>query len=285
MKKLLSFLLVCALLMSAVPCAVYAEDDIDNAYATSLTWPEFLGLPNNVFLYPQNARIDFDEADIDAYAASLLNDSTYNSAKTGSSWYASASTVEVVARVIYGENNVNLNEQTAIMWVIVNRYNYSGNRYPNDFKEIVIDSGEFSALNSSLAKSQKSANDEAWQHATWLACLLMMTDNATYIRRFASPPAGIYSQRKFIALSSVVDYIDDGVFRNNTSANCIEYRLNNTWCQLSSVSVVPNDGSSSGCYGSGITSVEELQEIIDNLLDSSWDDVSDHNLFYNMTNE
>lgn len=120
MKRAIALGLMLLLAMTAVLPTVYAENTELDTYADSLTWPEFMNLPNNEFLYPQNARIDFTESDIDSYAESLLSDSSYNAAKTGSNWYASASTVEVVARVIYGENNTNLNEQTAIMWVIVN---------------------------------------------------------------------------------------------------------------------------------------------------------------------
>lgn len=131
---------------------------------------------------------------VDSWAYALLhNSSTYGQALTSSTWYNSVSDVELLARIIYTENETNTVDQTAVAWVIINRRNY-GNGFPSTYRGIVTQSGQFESLTSSRAKTAKSNTDNGWCHATWLACALLSTTSTSDYMSLFGKPYGIDNQ-------------------------------------------------------------------------------------------
>lgn len=135
---------------------------------------------------------------VDAWANTLLSQSTYGQELSSSTWYNNVSDVEVLARVIYAENTSDNIDQIAITWIIINRKNSSA--FPNTYKGVVTQGSgsQFASLNSSNAKSYKNNSTNAgWRHATWLACAILTTSSESdYISLFGKPQ-GISNQLYF----------------------------------------------------------------------------------------
>lgn len=143
-----------------------------------------------------------DDLAAEQWADELLANSAYNSAKE-SDWYqnSSASTVEIIARMIYGENTSNITDQKAIAWVVLNRLHSS--RYSNNIREIVANKTEFGGVNSSNGRKAQSANDNGWRYATYYACLMLTNSSESCWNTIAAKPLGISNQLFFRSASSL----------------------------------------------------------------------------------
>lgn len=162
---------------------------------------------NESILSEENPFKDFVEVySVDGYeetelvaemwAQELLSSSSFNGSKA-SGYYQNSSitTVEIVARLIYGENTSNTLDQRAIAWVILNRY-YSS-RFPSTIREITANENQFGGVNSSIGRQAQSSKDSGWRNAVYLACL-MLTDCSETCWNSASPkPTGISNQLFF----------------------------------------------------------------------------------------
>ncbi len=160
--------------------------------------------------------LGYEEQDLEAelWADELLNNSTFNGSRT-SGYYLenTTTTVEIIARLIYGENNKRTLDQRAIAWVILNRYNHHPNRFGNSIRSIVANSIQFNGVDSALGRQAKSANDFYWRHAVYLACLIL-TDNSESCWNSISPkPIGITNQVYFRAASRIGDHSQ--IFESN----------------------------------------------------------------------
>ncbi|HPB16263.1 MAG TPA: cell wall hydrolase [Clostridia bacterium] len=110
----------------------------------------------------------------------LMNDPDYGEdlLNTGNNpWYSGLDDIEVVARVLYGENSANYYDQTCIMWVFYNRFNNSS--YLNTYYEVVTQENQFSGINTDLAKYPSYIS--GFSNATYLACLISTTNNLSEI--------------------------------------------------------------------------------------------------------
>ncbi|MDD2262360.1 MAG: cell wall hydrolase [Clostridia bacterium] len=92
-------------------------------------------------------------------------------------WYSGLEDIEVVSRVLYGENTANYYDQTCVMWVFYNRYNKPN--YPNTYYGVVTQENQFSGINTGSAKYPSYIS--GFSNATYLACLISTTNNLSEI--------------------------------------------------------------------------------------------------------
>ncbi len=92
-------------------------------------------------------------------------------------WYSGLEDIEVISRVLYGENTANYYDQTCIMWVFYNRFNNSS--YLNTYYEVVTQENQFLGINTDLAKYPSYIS--GFSNATYLACLINTTNNLSEI--------------------------------------------------------------------------------------------------------
>ena len=176
-------------------------DDVVNSRVVGLkTNDEFL-TNVNPFKYSEMeggiallSSIDDDEA-AEAWAAQLLNSSAYNSARD-LNWYMNNTytDVEILARTIYGENTSRRDDQSALAWIILNRY-YA--EFEPTLRDIVTAESQFTGINNTQARNAKSSTDLGWEYATYLACLLCTTTSESSWKAIVSKPKGISNQLYF----------------------------------------------------------------------------------------
>lgn len=126
----------------------------------------------------------------------LMNDPDYGEdlLNTGNNpWYSELDDIEVVSRVLYGENTANYYDQTCIMWVFYNRFNNSS--YLNTYYEVVTQENQFSGINTGSAKYPSYIS--GFSNATYLACLIHTTNNQSEISTIAYRPAWMTSNYIF----------------------------------------------------------------------------------------
>lgn len=155
----------------------------------------------------RDARSDLGNQ-VTQWANYLLNyDPNYGEPKAAvSGWYEELSDVELIARLIFGENSSNRQDQKAIMWVLLNRKYYNG--YAT-LRDVATAEKQFATIwdtGSSLARRQNQSQydatmNEAWEYATWLACAICTTTDETQCASLISKPQGITTQTSFRALT------------------------------------------------------------------------------------
>ena len=148
----------------------------------------------------------YEEQDLEAtvWAEALLKNSSFNAAKP-SDYYKSSNTatVEIIARLIYGENNVRELDQRAIAWVLLNRYNHHSSQFGSTLREVAIKNYHFIGVNSAVAIKTQSSADARWRDAVYFACL-MLTDSSEGCWNVISPkPKGITNQIYFRSASKL----------------------------------------------------------------------------------
>lgn len=122
-------------------------------------------------------------------------------------WYKELSDVEVLARLIYGENPNNRQDQKAVMWVLLNRY-YAG--YESTLRGIATASGQFSSIcDGSRDTRIPDTSSSAWKYATWLACAICTTTVESECILLVNKPEGITNQKSFRALAGFLSRCRD----------------------------------------------------------------------------
>ncbi len=181
-------------------------DNISKGKIVGLKENENIITEENPFKYSvETYSVDgYEETELiaDMWAQELLGSSSFNASKV-SGYYLnnSITTVEIVARLIYGENTSNTLDQRAIAWVILNRY-YSP-RFPSTIREVAANENQFGGVNSSIGRQAQSSKDSGWRNAVYLACL-MLTDSSEACWNSASPkPTGISNQLFFRSASGL----------------------------------------------------------------------------------
>lgn len=154
--------------------------------------------------------------DVTQWANYLLNcDSNYGKTRNAvNGWYQELSDVEILARLIYGENTVNRQDQKAIMWVLLNR-SYERNQ---TLRQVATASYQFETIWGVGSRDARKPNvsSDAWKYATWLACMICTTTNESECMSLVNKPNGIDKQTSFRSLSSFVNYC-----RNSSSGEYI----------------------------------------------------------------
>ena len=127
----------------------------------------------------------------------------------GNGWCSALSNVEVISRLIYGECGYEGSgyyaQRKAVGWVLQNRYDYSSTRFPNNFKEIAMQTDEFKVIsgpNNATAIARKGILRESgsWAECTKIAASLMCSFNASEFSAMISKPSGFSNQMFFVSL-------------------------------------------------------------------------------------
>ena len=188
-------------------------DDVKNGKIVGM-------LQNDAYLTDSNpfsSKIDselmplgYEEKDLEAtiWSEALLKNSSFNAAK-GDKYYNTASTVEIIARTIYGENTSRELDQRSIAWVMLNRYHFPG--FPNDLRSIA-NPNEFLGMVSKIGTQAQNPSEYGWRNAVYLACL-MLTDSSEGCWNVIAPkPKGISNQVYF--RSSQKLGVSNGIFES-----------------------------------------------------------------------
>ncbi len=117
----------------------------------------------------------------------------------------------LIARLIFGENSSNRQDQKAIMWVLLNRKYYNGY---STLRDVATAKNQFSTIwdtGSRLARRQGQEQydaimNHAWEFATWLACAICTTTNEAQCAALINKPQGITTQTNFRSLTGFTDY-------------------------------------------------------------------------------
>lgn len=124
------------------------------------------------------------------------------------------STEEILSRLIYGECTYGTTgyyaQRCAIGWVLENRINYSGTRFPKYLRETALQAinggAEFSVISGSNIQTQNARiigsegrASNAWSEATRIACSLVNSSCSSEFGCMISKPAGFTSQMFFVS--------------------------------------------------------------------------------------
>ncbi|MDR1208989.1 MAG: cell wall hydrolase [Clostridiales bacterium] len=166
-----------------------------------------------------------------------------------SSWYTSLSDVEILARLIYGENTEYYDGQKAISWVIVNRY-YGASWFGNTLRAIATNGGQFATItgdynstgdarNPNRGTSSSDSEGLGWRQAVMLAVKLWATLNVTYLSELMPKPSGINGQTYFRRLDTFLN-----LAVSQQGPTYIQWYSNGSWGNITEVTVLGNGGVS-----------------------------------------
>ncbi len=146
------------------------------------------------------------ELQAEQWRQELLNNSSYNSSRS-SNWYENSSypDVEIIARMIYGENTSNLTDHRAISYIIMNRYNAQSSEFGLTLRRICGNPAQFNGVASPNAMTAKNPNDSGWRNATYVACLLLITPYTNDWDQLGMRPTGITNQKWFRSADKLHD--------------------------------------------------------------------------------
>ena len=189
------------------------------------------------------------------WKSALLQNSSYGkSIDYSSNWYSDLSTVELLARLIYGENfykSTYTSDQKAISRVVLNRTGYS--RFGGEtLKGVAIKSGQFATITGNESDTYAARNPETiknrdqWQNATFLACLLCTTTDEYEWNQIAPMPTGIDTQLYFVGFNYAYKY---SLFRSNNGE--LQYYMDGSWVNIYDVVV---------CGRGVLSSINELND-------------------------
>lgn len=164
---------------------------------------------NNISLLEYSDDLDYS---IYCWQQQLLDDEWFNSsAPYTSDWYQNLSDVEILARVIYGENTSVTRDQDAIAWVIRNR----AVEYGTSPRDVVLEQYQFSAAgvpnepSYNTVKAQNSG-EVGWANAVYMACLLCTTLDEYDWNIINAKPSGMSYQKYYRAWFCYDNFSYDG---------------------------------------------------------------------------
>lgn len=145
---------------------------------------------------------------VDEQAKGLLKSSSFgNPVNYSDSWYSESGSCEIIARLIYAENNVHLTDQPAIAWVIENRYEAQSSTFGKTFYDIATKKHQFSSIHPGTDQETQTKNarkpdtsSSAWSKATWLACAVTVAGSRSSLAQIQSKPSGINKQCYFVGV-------------------------------------------------------------------------------------
>jgi len=168
------------------------------------------------------------EDNIEAMYSNLMNDYNhgYNIqySGSGSGWTLYLSDGEVLSRLIYGEctyaGTGYSAQRAAIAWVVRNRMDYPGTRFPSTARGVAIRSGEFAVISGTTtdtanARLNIGKSTTAWSEATLYACTILCTTGVD-MNGYLVKPTGITTQKFFLSKGSW-----------NASYNAVNQTVNN----------------------------------------------------------
>lgn len=148
---------------------------------------------------------EVDDYEAEMLAEELLSNSSFNAAKSNGYYSETSSTTteEIIARLIYGENNKRTLDQRAIAWVLLNRYHYNPAQFGATLRDVATKKSAFAGLDNAAAKQAQNPSDSKWSNAVYLACLLCTNDTEACWKSIAPKPTGITNQTYFRSASSL----------------------------------------------------------------------------------
>ena len=163
---------------------------------------------NNISLLEYSDDLDYS---IYCWQQQLLDDEWFNSsAPYTSDWYQNLSDVEILARVIYGEDTSVTRDQDAIAWVIRNR----AVEYGTSPRDVVLEQYQFSAAgvpNEPSYNTVKAQSGEVgWANAVYMACLLCTTLDEYDWNIINAKPSGMSYQKYYRAWFCYDNFSYDG---------------------------------------------------------------------------
>lgn len=141
---------------------------------------------------------------ISNWSNSLINDPNFGRGISYSyGWYNNLSDVEILTRLLYGENTTNSADQNAVAWVIINRRNNGS--FGSTYRSIAIAPSQFEPMtgNSDGTQNARMPNTGSprWKNAVWSACTLLSTLSTTDYEELIFRPSGISTQLYFVGLN------------------------------------------------------------------------------------
>ena len=250
----------------------------------------------NIYLYNENLNLLTSKSeDYNIYAAgfpqelfvqignwqsSLLNSSTFGKpiTDTSSTWFSSLTDVEILARLIYGENTVVSQDQDAVSWVLINRKVANSSTFGgNTYRGIATKSGQFEPITGAADGTMNARipdkSSPLWSHAVWNACALLSTTSLDDYSWVITKPVGISNQLYFVGLTY---FLLTGNSRNASPPNSgIEYKMSGNYVGIKDVTVVftSYDSLQNPTSLSAITSDSRLD---------TFDERKIHNIFFNL---
>ncbi|WP_434752727.1 hypothetical protein [Paenibacillus amylolyticus] len=177
------------------------------------------------------------------WRTNLMNSSDFGkSISYSSKWYDNLSDVELLSRLIYGENTVLTADQNAVAWVLINRKNQNSSVFGGStYRGVATKSGAFEPLTggSSGTTNARVPNTSSprWSNAVWIACTLLTTSSTADYNEFITKPTGISNQLYFVGLS----YFLTGVSQDKSpTGSGIKYSFNggSTFVDIKDIVVV-----------------------------------------------
>lgn len=167
-------------------------------------------------IMPQ-ASVDY-AMEADEWSLELLNNGSYGGQINvySENWYEGLSTLEIIARLLYGENTLasRTPEREAIAWLLL--YRMDDTQFPQNLRDIATEAGQFSTIhpldteisdriNNTRQARTPDQSSAAWRNATYLACLLMLTNDKGNVYETIGKPAYYTNQVYFFSYRKVYD--------------------------------------------------------------------------------
>jgi len=191
-----------------------------------------------------------------------------------SGWYNSLSTVEILARLLYGENTVNGADQYACAWIVINRKN-NGGFGGNTYRGVATYSGAFEPITGGEDGTENArtpdTSDPRWSSAVWAACTLLTTSsNSDYLELIAKPN-GITDQFFFTGLT----YFMLSYKSQNDYPTGLRYNMDGTFHDIEDVVIVFNTNDT-------YQNPTSKEAILNNSRLDTYYERSTHNIFFNL---
>ncbi|WP_058300477.1 cell wall hydrolase [Gorillibacterium timonense] len=195
-----------------------------------------------------------------------------------SGWYNSLSDVEVLTRLLYGENTVNVSDQNAVAWVVINRKS-NGSFGGSTYRGVATSSGAFEPITGGSSGTTNARvpdkSSARWSNAVWNACTLLSTSSASDYASLVSKPAGISSQLYFVGLTYFL--LPGNGADTSPAGSGLRYSFNggSSYVAIKDV-VIVFDSTSSLQNPSSIATITSNSNLDTN------SERSTHNIFYNL---
>nr|WP_233167568.1 cell wall hydrolase [Paenibacillus roseus] len=171
-----------------------------------------------------------------------LNDTNFGKPLTySSSWYNSLSDIELLARLLYGENVLNEGDQYAVAWVLINRKNANSSEFGgNTFRGVATKSGAFEPLTGGQGGTENArvpnTSSNRWNTAIWSACTFTYTSSISDYNSLIPKAPGISNQLFFVGLS----YFLTGTNSQDKtpSGTGLRYKMDNNYINIKNVVIV-----------------------------------------------